>query len=512
MNFYLRQVSLNTSIDQTEQQKIEIVIGKDGVPNKKISTNNKKEKQCVNNYIINVIKLFFITSFISWSTVYLIYKTIDKRDNIILLSSSSHVLFVIQYILGSIYYRSKHFKNICKDHLDILNKYNVISFSISVLIALIALLLLVFDQSINVYSNIYNSFDIPGKIIICILLIIDKTISYTIFLTNIMLFVFVFFIHINKVKEFRNILNKKIDDNEHIELNVIVNDYSSVKSQYSKSVDNFNSIFSSVSIFGLIQIYYVTNFDSDLIEYFNTFTFILIFIIQLYVISKITNTIDTIKSLINSKKFNELYNNTKIFDKYTTEIDDNSSDSKNKKISPKLNRLVYSRSDSISTLSYISEKSSDSDKKLNRTNSINTVSSKDSDKIKTSPKSSKLDNGFKISTIYSSKSSPAKSKDFVTSQKNLQKLIKSSKILKSVVNINENIDDINELQIRTLIKSYDNFFSNQWLILTTKLNSPWKKFEVLGYEISDTVPIKRVVGIVLLFLTSTNTIRSLLGI
>lgn len=530
MNFYLKQFSINPKIENNDQPgKIEIVIGKDGIPTKKVETKNKPKKSIVNIHVLNIIKITLISVLISWTTCYLIYKTIEKKDSVILLSSSSHVLFVIQYILGSIYYRTKHFKSICNDHLDRLNKYNIISFSISIILSLTALLLLVFGHYINVYSDIYEDISIVGKVFICILLIIDKTLSYTIFLTNIMLFVVVFFIHINKVKNFRNILNKKINDSEQVELNIIVNDYSLIKSQYSKSVDNFNSIFSSVAVFGLIQIYYITNFKSDLIEYFNTFVFVLIFIIQLYVISKITQTIDTIKILINSQKFNDLYNNTKIFDQYTAEINDDKNSNNSKKSSQFLAKLIYNRSMSDETTSndsggkkkspLSSTKSNDSNKnnpKLFKQTSMETIKSTKSEKTVTPPKLSKEDSSIHISNIYSNKSNSSLKSQMVSlskrNKKIIEKSLKDTKLFKSFDDINENIDDINELQVRNLIKSYENFFSNQWLILTTKLNSPWKKFEVLGYEISDTVPIKRVAGIVLLFLTSTNTIRSILGI
>lgn len=71
----------------------------------------------------------------------------------------------------------------------------------------------------------------------------------------------------------------------------------------------------------------------------------------------------------------------------------------------------------------------------------------------------------------------------------------------------EEIGNIENLATRTLIKSYENGFSNEWQILNDKLSSPWESFNVFGFEFADVSPAKKAFALITTYMM-TNHLQS----
>jgi len=60
---------------------------------------------------------------------------------------------------------------------------------------------------------------------------------------------------------------------------------------------------------------------------------------------------------------------------------------------------------------------------------------------------------------------------------------------------NNQLNEYKDIQYRLIIKQYEILFSNQWSILNDKLSSEWEQFKILGFDIDDTTPIKKILGL-----------------
>ena len=217
-------------------------------------------------------------------------KSINELEIQHLWSDSSNILFLIQYIIGLFFKKYSLSKN------DI---FGIMTFS-SILTLIFALLLILNISSINVYSKVIEKYGNAGGFYI--LFILNQIIKYNIFFINSLTFIKVFINHTENIKSFFEILQKKINDAESFELNTVVENYSKLKNDYEKSVEKFNTIFSTVAIFSVIQLYYVLIHNGkdkfDITEYVNSVLFLIIFGLNIYVIKIITSVVDNVKSLL----------------------------------------------------------------------------------------------------------------------------------------------------------------------------------------------------------------------
>ena len=66
------------------------------------------------------------------------------------------------------------------------------------------------------------------------------------------------------------------------------------------------------------------------------------------------------------------------------------------------------------------------------------------------------------------------------------------------------IDYIKDLSIRNVIKIHENAEYLDWIVLNNKLNGNWDQFQILGFDIQDTVLLQKIIGIVIGFFMLVN--------
>jgi len=84
---------------------------------------------------------------------------------------------------------------------------------------------------------------------------------------------------------------------------------------------------------------------------------------------------------------------------------------------------------------------------------------------------------------------------------------------KSLDRVNSNISNdttkitLNDLATKILIKSYENSFSNEWLILNQILKAQWEKFKIAGFTFDDFTIVKNTIAILLSIIMASNIMR-----
>lgn len=259
----------------------------------------------------NMLYCLFVTTCISWTLVYAIIRAVKENDIRYITSNIFTALFVIQYFLGMLYYKTSHYKKTMKRHKSYstyIIRGSYVSSIVSVLIAVFAVTLLLLDENVNTYTDVYKDAPIISKVFIVITLFLDQLYSYGIFFTNLIIFTSVFIIHSLQIRKYTEKLETNVEDNaEELTIESIIKDYSSLKAHHTKSVLTMNNLFSTITLLGVLSAYFMTiNFDTKfvgMLHYVEIVCFLITESIYIYAISRVKLSVATIGSIINSAKF-----------------------------------------------------------------------------------------------------------------------------------------------------------------------------------------------------------------
>ncbi len=388
-------------------------------------------------FIMNCIYSVFVGIIILWPCIYTIYKAASVQEVRYFTSNIFKFLFVIQYILGILYYQNKHFKKHKVGFgLDLKKEmYMNIGFVLNVVVSIglgaATIALVVTGANMNIYSDLYTGKTVVQQAFICILLFITQFYSYSTFISNTIIFSATFInhamkvqAHLGKLKTFIKIRDMTIMD--------IITEFGVLKSGYRKSVNKMNNIFTSLLILGLASIYFVIiNFNTMFNSVFNYVEIgILLINVASYMmsLSRVRRHIEDIGFVVNSVDFNAVFLNREQFVELSGDI-------------PM------------------------SDMQMDET--LEAVPLNDTD------------------------SSPAHDID------RMRKTIEKSKTINNSDSVT--IGFIKEVVLRSMIRDSENSHSNDWQILSTKLSQPWEYFRLFGYEVYDYVIVSKLTAMGLLF-------------
>lgn len=300
----------NDTIIQPKEKIIEIKLDSNyNIHINNLADNSKKSYIIL---IINIIYNLIISSFLGWSIVYSIYLFYEFNSLMYFFDNIYQLLFIFQYIYGSIYFSLDHLYNIIKSHQNYYIYYGVylfIALILSILIASITVLVLVFNQNISIYLFLLSQigFNNPLRYLLYVVLFIDKFLCYFTLFVNMVSFSIVLLYHKIRIKDYVN----SIDNYEGALFSTIVthvsNETSNMREEYSNSVTKLNYIYTLFNIFGFIGLYFTfNNYNSKnifVIDILTTMIFILITSIHLNIINVINNDITLIKKKMISKKY-----------------------------------------------------------------------------------------------------------------------------------------------------------------------------------------------------------------
>ena len=434
-------ISINKSYDNddnddqsVELNSVAIEIDSDqNVVKKVVDENTSFYRSSLLRLPFNILYFLFVTVSKSWPLVYAIIQAVKEKDIRYLTSNVFTALFVIQYFLGMLYYRTSHYKKTMKRN-KAYSKYITIGSYIlgiiSILIAASAVALLLLETNVNTYTELYKDANTVSKVFIGITLFLDQFYNYGIFFTNLIVFASVFIIHSLQVRKYTEKLDKNVENHtEELTIESIIKDYSSLKSQHTKSVLTMNNLFSSITLLGLISAYFMTiNFDTKFVgvlHYVETVCFLITECVYIYAISRVKLSVSTIGAIINSAKFITRFLSRSEMEQFAGE--------------------------------YIDDKS------------------EPSVRLRTGGKKSNKGPSCR-------------------STKDLKQSLLANN--RNVIHSRHKIDLIKDLSMRSVIKNHENAESLDWVVLNNKLGDSWENFKLFGFDIDDSTLAKKTVAVV----------------
>lgn len=298
---------------------------------------------CVNiSYHICILLLLL------WLPAFSIAKAVREKNVDYATSHLYYVVFVIQYILGVIYYNTDHFEKILEHNMidrKIPTKMYIASTCVAIATTLIISLLIGLEENATIYVDTYTNATTIGKVFLLTLQIVENLYTYNIFMINAITFSLVFIVHSRKITHFENTLEKKIDDAEILDVNTITSDYQELKNDYAESVSMWNNFFSTLTLLGLLAMYFIVTDNGKehitITEYINCAYFVLVDIVYIYIIDKVGSAVGSIRELITKPKFINMYRNVNHIEELDEIVIDNGDDLREIKIKlSKINNIV----------------------------------------------------------------------------------------------------------------------------------------------------------------------------
>jgi hypothetical protein len=246
-----------------------------------------------------------IISIISWSIFHTIIHSIREKTNKYILTEIFQFAFLIQYIIGLRYFNTKSFKqNISKDQniKNNLGKLSLISLILVLCMSLLTILLTIYNQSTNEYSVYHQIY--TKSIGTTILLCLNRFYTFGAFFSNMTIFfIFMFFK--------KKIINDYVQEiRDHIRSSTSLSDkvikttskIQKIKNDYDHMIDDLNIFFSSLSVIGIIGIYFVImnilTKKTDSIETINASLFLIVEVLYINIAQNLRSLIKGIDTSI----------------------------------------------------------------------------------------------------------------------------------------------------------------------------------------------------------------------
>lgn len=482
--YFLKALGLRGAISQkiidlnspTQKHNIEINVDKKfNIEKNIVGLNRSFYEKIYFRMPFNLIYFMIVLIILLTPCIYTIARTFYQLEVKYITSNLFTFLFVIQYLIGYYYYQTTHFGKTMRRY-EKYNKYILIAFVICTIITILinigAVLFLIYGINITLFSEVYNYFDIYGKVIIAITMSIIKLYSYGLLLSNLIIFSSVFICCSLEIKKFASKLEQFILNNEEgLTIDSITKEHAEKKTHYSNLVSNLNMMFSTITACGIIGSYFViVNYETNFVgifHYVDIVLFVIIEIIYLFSINRVKNSISSIQSIVGSEN---------MIDRYLSRTN--------------LEQIAGDNmiTDVMDTTNIVNDNNIKQIKKSNKTILI--------EAIKESKNIDHDDINREINDISESHNvidgvNPQQDKNYINKY-----MIPN--------NMNKKLNYIRDLGMRTMIRSHENAEGIDWLILNRKLGESWDNFNIFGFDIEDTKIIEKVIVVVLFFIGMTS--------
>lgn len=261
--------------------------------------------------ILNYTYKFLIICIISWYPAACIIISGKERNDDHVRSNIFSIMAPIQYMWGVIYYGGRTFIEHKAD--KIIDKRSSIAISVSIvsiLMTITVITLIAKDTKMSVYGILYDGTHDVSRVFYMILVSCDRLLSYGIVFINTTIFMIMLSHHKNEIKEFSNNLILLTESDQFVDISTIIADFARVKEGHSRTVRAMNALFSSITIIGLLALFFISLKNTDDIgplQYMHTVIFVTLEVLYFYIISVLKSTIDDIKKYVIDKKFIDKY-------------------------------------------------------------------------------------------------------------------------------------------------------------------------------------------------------------
>lgn len=256
-------------------------------------------------YIIKLIYNIVIFSLITWIIIYAIILTTQTAQTEYILGFVFQLIFSTQYLFGVKYFWSDHLFKKLYENRKLEKKFNKSMIVVLILTIIISLLSVIFVSSgVDVGTNfVLNKLKQVPYIVV--LFFVSNFFGYLTFLTNACVFVTIIRDHSSELKDYTDGIQEYMSSSISVSDKVsrISMEVIDLRHRFNESVDKLNLSFSSLSVLGIIDVFFAINFwKIGKITSINIINVITFFIIEyFYIISaqKLRASINTISLSIN---------------------------------------------------------------------------------------------------------------------------------------------------------------------------------------------------------------------
>lgn len=263
-----------------------------------------------------------------WRVFYTAYMTIRDKDIVPFGRSIFQILFVMQYILGIMYFRKKHFyQNIStkSEMITLLKICAPFTIVISLGLAITHTALMATGTNIHGYSDIYDEASLTGQISLAVLLFVDTIYSYQTFMINTCVFVINMIFHKNHVSSYAKDLTDgfiRSDQDVSSKVNTISTEYSLMKDAFDETVAVLTPFFTTLNFVGFLSIYFyvlaIKDKDISADEITNLVIFVIVEVVYIISIQSVNMSITKISDATSSTAMVAMYFTGNAGDDYHT--------------------------------------------------------------------------------------------------------------------------------------------------------------------------------------------------
>ena len=283
--------------NNADQAPLDIDVGRHNT----LTAKHRSQKQeSIIRLICTIAYQVMIALFILWSVCYGLYMAIRDKNVNLFGRTWFQVLIAGQYYFAISYFKNNHFyENIlCNKHL----KYCVtiaipIAAFISLALAIMNVVMLTQNFNFNIYNDIYNVSNTPGKVFLSGLLFFDSLYSYLIFIITACVFAVNMLYHRDVVSKYSTELQQYISQNMNMvrKLNSIAAEYSQMRGTFDNTVKLLTPFFSILNLVGFTTMYFYLNAFSNktmsITEYINLGLFCITQLVYIVSIQSVNNNI-----------------------------------------------------------------------------------------------------------------------------------------------------------------------------------------------------------------------------
>lgn len=254
-------------------------------------------------FIFKILYNLAIFTLISWQIIYAMIYSIKHKEIMYIGNYTFQIIFATQYILGLIYFKHSHF--IKKAHN--LEKYITILFPLCIVVSIgltITTIILTYHNITLASVSMLYVFSQHMTPFLASLIILDKFYGYASFLINVATFSIIIFDHRSEVIEYADRIEKYMEGSVSIsdKMYSISTELIKIKNSYGATVEKLNIMFSSLTIIGLIHIYFsvriFTEYEIDTMTIINTVLFVIVEYVYIMSAQSFRNATSNISNVI----------------------------------------------------------------------------------------------------------------------------------------------------------------------------------------------------------------------
>jgi hypothetical protein len=267
-----------------------------------------EERSSIKTRLKYLVCMFYnavIIALIGWSIIFIAIDSIRKKTKELMPTEIFQLAFLTQYIIGLWYFNTPSYLKSITKYDDIKKSFKIISIIslVAVLsISLLSILLIIFNEKLNqngLFHNVYRQ--TPALIFF---LCLNRFYTYSAFFANMAIFFTQMYYSKKTFNKYTDEAKKYIKSSYSLidKVTYITTEFQKIKNDYDNMIDDLNLFFSSLSIIGIIGVYFaiisILTGKIDSIETIHSILFLITEILYINTAQSLRKSINEVENLI----------------------------------------------------------------------------------------------------------------------------------------------------------------------------------------------------------------------